>query len=237
MSDIVPLFLQGRQTMSVGVDASDDAGRKIIGFPNPVNEKAARTVAGGVLLLCSVTLVLSLSAQRPMAMAHGADRTGVCRAGAHWSPAEPARPGGHQTGRAAPRHTQAGAWSAEAFCAGDWVGRDDCRRRRLGSWVSDGDPGHARSHDRGRGSRVDLRVLYRLPDLRRFDATRCDPSGDLRSMQQRLACAASASTNLDWLIRRSGCVQPAVRRAENNSVVRRPPGVRLRHWRTATALR
>jgi len=47
--------------MSVGVDASDDAGRKIIGFPNPVNEKAARTVAGGVLLLCSVSLVLSLA--------------------------------------------------------------------------------------------------------------------------------------------------------------------------------
>jgi len=37
------------------------AGRKIIGFPNPVNEKAARTVAGGVLLLCSITLVLSLT--------------------------------------------------------------------------------------------------------------------------------------------------------------------------------
>ena len=47
--------------MSVGRDTSDDAGRKIIGFPNPVNEKAARTVAGGVLLLCSVTLVLSLT--------------------------------------------------------------------------------------------------------------------------------------------------------------------------------
>ena len=47
--------------MSVGVDTSDDAGRKIIGFPNPVNEKAARAVAGGVLLLCSVSLVLSLA--------------------------------------------------------------------------------------------------------------------------------------------------------------------------------
>lgn len=47
--------------MSVGVEASNDAGRKIIGFPNPVNEKAARTVAGGVLLLCSATLVLSLT--------------------------------------------------------------------------------------------------------------------------------------------------------------------------------
>jgi hypothetical protein len=33
---------------------------KIIGFPNPVNEKAARAVAGGVLLLSCLTLVLSL---------------------------------------------------------------------------------------------------------------------------------------------------------------------------------
>ena len=45
----------------MGVDASAGAERKIIGFPNPVNEKAARIVAGGVLLLCSVTLVLSLT--------------------------------------------------------------------------------------------------------------------------------------------------------------------------------
>ena len=45
--------------MSVDIVASD--GRKIIGFPNPVNEKAARIVAGGVLLLCSATLVLSLT--------------------------------------------------------------------------------------------------------------------------------------------------------------------------------
>jgi len=34
----------------------------VIGFPNPVNEKAARTVAGGVLLLSIVTLVLSVTA-------------------------------------------------------------------------------------------------------------------------------------------------------------------------------
>jgi len=38
------------------------AQHKIIGFPNPVNEKAARTVAGGVLLLCSATLLLGLTA-------------------------------------------------------------------------------------------------------------------------------------------------------------------------------
>lgn len=34
----------------------------IIGFPNPVNEKAARTVAGGVLALSTLTLALSLVA-------------------------------------------------------------------------------------------------------------------------------------------------------------------------------
>jgi hypothetical protein len=34
----------------------------LIGFPNPVNEKAARTVAGGVLVLSILTLVLSLTA-------------------------------------------------------------------------------------------------------------------------------------------------------------------------------
>lgn len=34
----------------------------LIGFPNPVNEKAARTVAGGVLLLSIVTLLLSIVA-------------------------------------------------------------------------------------------------------------------------------------------------------------------------------
>jgi hypothetical protein len=34
----------------------------LIGFPNPVNEKAARTVAAGVLLTSVVTLVLSVTA-------------------------------------------------------------------------------------------------------------------------------------------------------------------------------
>jgi uncharacterized protein DUF4395 len=33
----------------------------MFGFPNPVNERAARTVAGGVLLLSTLTLVLSLA--------------------------------------------------------------------------------------------------------------------------------------------------------------------------------
>lgn len=33
---------------------------RLFGFPNPVNEKAARTVAGGVLIISVSTLVLSL---------------------------------------------------------------------------------------------------------------------------------------------------------------------------------
>lgn len=35
---------------------------RIIGFPNPVNEKAARTVAGAVLAISIVTVLLSLTA-------------------------------------------------------------------------------------------------------------------------------------------------------------------------------
>jgi hypothetical protein len=34
----------------------------LIGFPNPVNEKAARTVAGGVLVLAILTIVLGTTA-------------------------------------------------------------------------------------------------------------------------------------------------------------------------------
>jgi hypothetical protein len=48
--------------MNSGVVESGVKSRTIIGFPNPVNEKAARTVAGGVLLLSLLTLVLSVTA-------------------------------------------------------------------------------------------------------------------------------------------------------------------------------
>jgi hypothetical protein len=34
----------------------------LIGFPNPVNEKAARTVAAGVLIISLLTLILSIAA-------------------------------------------------------------------------------------------------------------------------------------------------------------------------------
>ena len=212
MSDIVPLFLQGRQTMSVGVDASDDAGRKIIGFPNPVNEKAARTVAGGVLLLCSVTLVLSLSVSDrwlwltvPIALGF------VARVltGPRLSPL-----GQVATRLVAPRlgipKLVPGPPKRFAQGIGSVVTTAAVGVLALGFPMAT--QALLASHDRGRGPGVDLRVLCRLPDLRRFDATRCDPSGDLRSMQQRLACAASASTNLDSLIRRSGC-RPARRPA------------------------
>jgi len=37
------------------------APARVFSFPNPVNEKAARTVAGGVLTIAVVTLVLSLT--------------------------------------------------------------------------------------------------------------------------------------------------------------------------------
>jgi len=47
----------GNELVAAGVTS-----RKLIGFPNPVNEKAARIVAGGVLLLSCLTLALSLTA-------------------------------------------------------------------------------------------------------------------------------------------------------------------------------
>ncbi len=47
--------------MGNGLVAAEVTSRKLIGFPNPVNEKAARTVAGGVLLLSCLTLALSVT--------------------------------------------------------------------------------------------------------------------------------------------------------------------------------
>jgi hypothetical protein len=42
-------------------EAAPPGNSALFSFPNPVNELAARTVAGGVLLLSAVTLVLSLA--------------------------------------------------------------------------------------------------------------------------------------------------------------------------------
>jgi hypothetical protein len=47
-------------TQEIGTAATRDV-RSVFTFPNPVNELAARTVAGGVLLLSALTLVLSLT--------------------------------------------------------------------------------------------------------------------------------------------------------------------------------
>ena len=169
--------------MSVGVDASDDAGRKIIGFPNPVNEKAARTVAGGVLLLCSVTLLLSLTVGDrwlwltvPIALGF------VARVltGPRLSPL-----GQVATRLVAPRlgMPKLVPGPPKRFAQGIGAVVTTAAVGVLAPRFSDGDPGLARAHDRGRRSGVDLRVLYRLPDLRQLDATRCHPAGDLRSMQ------------------------------------------------------
>jgi len=48
--------------MTVTELRADSAVRRVFSFPNPVNEKAARTVAGGVLAIAIVTLILSVTA-------------------------------------------------------------------------------------------------------------------------------------------------------------------------------
>ncbi len=48
--------------MRAGTAVPKPTRHQILGFPNPVNEKAARTVAAGVLLLSGLTLGLSLTA-------------------------------------------------------------------------------------------------------------------------------------------------------------------------------
>jgi hypothetical protein len=48
--------------MTGSVISRGEASRRWLGFPNPVNEKAARTVAAGVLVLAGLTLALSLTA-------------------------------------------------------------------------------------------------------------------------------------------------------------------------------
>lgn len=47
--------------MPTDLTSVEPARSRVFGFPNPVNEKAARSVAAGVLVLAAVTLVLSLA--------------------------------------------------------------------------------------------------------------------------------------------------------------------------------
>ena len=130
--------------MADGLVAPDVGFRKIIGFPNPVNEKAARTVAGGVLLLSSVTLVLSLTASPTWL----------------WLTA-PISLGFLARVLTGPRLRDRNG------CNGDC-----CRLTWRGA--SGRDASSARSDDHRRRARVDLRVLCRLQDLRRADAARSD---------------------------------------------------------------
>ena len=56
-AQIAPL---GNTAPSFGIQVPEPRRHRILGFPNPVNEKAARTVAAGVFLWSSATLVASL---------------------------------------------------------------------------------------------------------------------------------------------------------------------------------
>ena len=168
--------------MSVGVEASNDAGRKIIGFPNPVNDKAARTVAGGVLLLCSVTLVLSLTVGDrwlwltvPIALGF------VARVltGPRLSPLGQVatrlvapRLGMPKLVPGPPKRFAQGIGSVVTTAAVGVLalGFPMATQALLGLMIV-------------AAGLESIRVFYRLPDLRRLDATRCDPAGDLRSMQ------------------------------------------------------
>ena len=47
--------------MAVTESVPNTAFERVFSFPNPVNEKAARTVAGGVLITAILTLVLSVA--------------------------------------------------------------------------------------------------------------------------------------------------------------------------------
>lgn len=133
---------------------------------------------------------------RSLALAHGADLARVHRPRPHRPQTQPPRTARHEDCCAAPRRTQARSRSPEALRAGRRRRncRDDCCGRHVGFGVPGRDAGPARSHDRGRRARVDLRILHRLQDLRWTDAARSHPRSDVRGLQQRLphsACDAA----------------------------------------------
>lgn len=47
--------------MPIDIATDESTRSRVLGFPNPVNEKAARTVAGGVLIIAIAALALSLT--------------------------------------------------------------------------------------------------------------------------------------------------------------------------------
>ena len=78
--------------MPMRVDTAGEAGRRIIGFPNPVNEKAARTVAGGVPADVLGHVGTQSHRQRPLAVVVRGLLLWVFIVGAVRSPAESVSP-------------------------------------------------------------------------------------------------------------------------------------------------
>ncbi len=68
--------------------------KPLFSFPNPVNERAARTVAGGVLLLSVVTLIPERCRRSSMVVAIRGARVRLFARVADRADVEPARPAG-----------------------------------------------------------------------------------------------------------------------------------------------
>ena len=153
-------------------------------FPNPVNERAARTVAAGVLLLALVTLVLSLTAGANWLCSVCSSRT-ASSPGSPRADAEPTRPARHSR-RCAPVGCAAiGSGPAETVRAGDRRSRHHVRRRADGrrSIRSRSDP--ACDDHRLRVPRIARGGVRGVPNIRRTDAYRTHPREYLRSVCER----------------------------------------------------
>src|SRR5689334_1693986 len=147
----------------------------LLAFPHPVNEKAARSVAAGVVLLAAITLVTQwwwLTV--PLALGFWAR----VLTGPTLSPL-----GQLATRVLAPRHGTLRLGPAEALRPGHGRDDDDARRRPRAHRSPHGGRGPARPGRRRRRARVGARVLRRLQDLRAAHAHRRDPERRLRRVR------------------------------------------------------
>ena len=149
---------------------------RVVGFPNPVNEKAARVVAGLVVVTALAALVTQSGWLLWLLAAGFLLRV---LSGPRFSPFGPARrPRSSRRGRP----PEAGPRTSEAVRAGSRsrvrTGRRDQRHpRREHPRVGPGGPAHRR-----RSARVGVRVLPRLLDLRPASARRDDPRVRVRGV-------------------------------------------------------
>ena len=202
-------------------------------FPNPVNEKAARTVAAGVVVLCVLTIVLTLARRHALAVA---DRPARVRVPGPRRDRPTLSPLGQLATRViaprlgAPREV---ARAAQALRPG--YRRDAVRRPRvLGlGFGFVGLSRRARRAHPGRGHpRIGVRDLHRLLDLRSPDPARRDPRGDLRGLQQRRrrdsASPEAGFRHTGWVSRSPGSRRTDRRRAGPPPAARRErPGLEL----------